>query len=168
MFHGDVGKDPDRRCRNANVKVSSVVMKVASKTSVLCKIKMRSDRLTAGWGVERVRDRMSLKFLVYFSGWNCTVAARLHEWLIDVSNTPGCFTDIRRKNSSLYVTNIQNNLLLFVDEFLVIALSRPVCKACKHCYVSILHVCALKFRLVEISVSFIHIELFWFKTHTVS
>lgn len=51
-----------------NVKVSSVVMKVANKISVLCKIKLRSDRLTAGWGVERVRDRMSLKLLVYFSG----------------------------------------------------------------------------------------------------
>lgn len=130
MFRKDVGRHRDRRCRNANVKVSSVVMKVANKTSVLCKIKMRSDKLIAGWGVERARDRMSLKFLVYFSGWNCTVAARLHEWLIDVSNTPGCFTDIRRKNSSLYVTNIQNNLL-FVDEFRGIALSRPICKACK-------------------------------------
>lgn len=68
MFRGDVGKHRDRRCRNANVKVSSVVMKVANKTSVLCKIKMRDDRLTAGWGVERVRDRLNLKFLVYFSG----------------------------------------------------------------------------------------------------
>jgi len=167
MFHGDVGKDRDRRCRNANVKVSSVVMKAANKTPVLCKIKMRCDMLTAGRGVERVRDRMSLKFLVYFSGWNCTVAARLHEWLIGVSSTPGCFTDIRRKNSSLYVTNIRNNLL-FVDEFRGIALSRPIYKACKHCYVSILHVCTLKFRLVEISVSLIHIELFWFKMHAVS
>lgn len=160
MFRGDDDKRCDRRCRNATVKVPSVVMKVANKASVLCEIKMRSDRLTAGWGVERVRDRMSLKFLVYFSGWNCTVVARLHEWLIDVSNTPGCFTDVLRKNSSLYVTNIPNNLLLFVDEFRGIALSRPICKACKHCYVSILHVCTLKFRLVDTSVSLVHIELF--------
>jgi hypothetical protein len=49
---------------------------------------------------------------------------------------------------------------LFVDEFRGIALSRPICKTDTHCYVSVFHVCTLKFRPVKTSVSFVHIELF--------
>lgn len=41
MLRGDVGKYRGRKYRNANLKVSSVVMKVANKTSVLSKIKKK-------------------------------------------------------------------------------------------------------------------------------